>query len=336
MQKVIKNVTIIRKEFKLKYTEFKNDVENGKVHPAYLFLGEDSFFSVQGLNLLTDRFIDEKSLNFTQLNAEDVSVGEIISSLDALPFLSQKRMVVLREYYPKADEIKLLVGYFENPNESSILVILNTKQSEGLKKIKDICLVECAKMDANTISRWIKGECASNDVAIDLETSRLIAEYCLCDMNRVKIEVFKLCSYAYESKQINKSDVELLISKDSDYKVYQMTDYIAKKQFDNALSVINEMLSRGEPHQRIMTSVYYYFRKLLHLAISDKTDAELARIFNGNEYGIKKARQQAKMFKIRALKSSVDYLCDADFKFKSGKSSVEDEMWLSVFKIMVS
>ncbi len=320
----------------MKYTEFKNGVESGKVHPAYLFEGEDSFFSVQGLNLLVDRFIDEKSLNYAELNLEETDVGEIIASLDALPFLSQKRMVVLREYYPKAEEVKKLAKYFENPNESSILVILNGKSNEGLKKIDNVCLVECSKMDASTIARWVKGECHNNGIEIDLETSRLLAEYCLCDMTRVKVEVQKLCAFALDKGEIIKDDIELMVSKDSDYKVYQMTDFIAKKQFDNALSVISEMLSRGEPHQRILISVYYYFRKLMHIAISDKSDLELSKLFNSSEYGIKKIRQQAKLFKVRALKNAVDYLCDADFNFKSGKASVEDEMWLSVFKIMVS
>ena len=45
-------------------------------------------------------------------------------------------------------------------------------------------------------------------------------------------------------------------------------------------------------------------------------------------------KTQASFFKKKSLKSAVDSLVDADYRFKSGLSSADEEMWLTIFKIM--
>ena len=113
-----------------------------------------------------------------------------------------------------------------------------------------------------------------------------------------------------------------------------MTDYIGKKKFDSALSVISDMLSKGETPQRIILSVYNYFRRLLLSAISGKTPAQLAECFGIKEFAAAKTREQAKMFRMRSLKKAVDALIDADYKIKSGTADADETMWITVFSIM--
>lgn len=320
----------------MKYTEFKNSLENGKVFPIYIFEGEDSFFSSNGLKLLKSKFILEPSLNCVELYPESTSLKDIFSSLDCIPFLSERRMTVIRDYYPKADELKKIAEYFKNPSPTSILVVINEKPLEGFKKIKDVCNVECVKLDANTLARWVKGECANNGIAVDLETSRLLVDYCLCDMMRINNETQKLCAYVLDKKVIEKEDVENLVDKGLDNKIFKMTEFIGLKQFDKAISIINEMLSRGETPQGLLAYLYSYFRRMLHVAISEKSDAELSSLLKSPDYLIRKIRQQSAMFKKRAIKTAVDTMADADARFKSGITDVNDELWFSVFKIMVS
>ena len=49
---------------------------------------------------------------------------------------------------------------------------------------------------------------------------------------------------------------------------------------------------------------------------------------------VTKMKQQAKLFKKRALKNAVDVLSDADYKIKSGLADAEDYPYLTIFKIM--
>ena len=122
----------------LKYTEFKNAVGEGKVFPVYLFEGEDAFFRERGFSLLLNKFVSEPELNLVTLPS-DCGVDQLITSLNGYPFMSNKRMTVIREFYPKQDFFKSgLKAYLESPSGQSILAVLNEKPCDALKKFQSV------------------------------------------------------------------------------------------------------------------------------------------------------------------------------------------------------
>ena len=319
----------------LKYTEFKNGLVNGDEHPVYLFEGEDAFFRERGLSLLKNQFVTEPELNVVSLSS-DADVQELLASLNGYPFLSRKRLTILREFYPKQDFFKNgLKTYLENPSEVSVLAILNEKPCEALKKFDSVLAVDCKKADSSLLLKWIKAECSRYGVVIDGESAQTLAEYCLQDMTRIENETHKLIAYVGDGGTISLETVNAMVVRDTEYKIYEMTDYIAKKKFDKALDVIRDMMSKGETAQRILSSVYNYFRRLLHAGISGKTPQALAEGLGIKEYPAKKLIEQSALFKKRALKCAVDRLTEADFKIKSGRVDVNEQMWLTIFAIMI-
>ena len=318
----------------MRYTEFKNGLNNGQEFSIYLFEGEDAFFRESGIALLKSKFIEEPSLNFVNLEP-DAHLSQIITSLEGYPFMSPKRMTLIREYYPKQEVFKAgLKNYLENPLSTSMLVIVNEKPCEALKKFSSVCVVDCSKADISLLIKWIKAECFNSNVNIDAETAKLLAEYCLSDMTRIKTETNKLIAFAGANGTITADNVNQLVARDLEYKVYELTDFIGKKNFAKALLVINDMTSKGELASRILSFIYNYFRRLLHVSISDMTNAEIAEAFNVKEYAIAKMKQQSAMFKKKALKNAVDMLCLADYNIKSGLADGENYSYLTIFKIM--
>lgn len=327
----------IRGNLDLKYIEFKNGVENGQVFPIYLLEGEDAFIRERALNMLKNKYLSEPELNLVNFDGEKLQANELISSLGAYPFMSEKRFSVVREYYPKAQEVaKNLKPYFDNPSNQSILVIINEKPCDALKKAQGVTIVDCAKMDKFAIAKYVKHKCALSGVEIDMQTASTLAEYCKCDMTRVEGECEKLICYSLQKKTITLDDIELLTVKDVEFKIYEMTGFLAKKNFDMALTVIQDMLDKGETLQRILISVYNAFRKLLHVAISDKTNEELSKIFGSSETAVKILRTQAESFKKKSLKQAVDMLSDTDYLIKSGVAEAEDKIWHNIFAVMTA
>ncbi len=318
----------------ISFAEFKNGLANGDEFPVYLFEGEDAYFRERGLDLVLKEFISEPSLNLTNLTS-DCNGDELIASLNGYPFMSKKRATVIREFYPKAEQLKKgLKDYLENPSNESVLIILNEKPCDPLKKFNSVLVVDCKKADTSVLIKWIKAECLKFNVQIDGETAKKLAEYCLSDMTRIQTETQKLIAYVGDGNSICSEDVSVMVARDTDYKVYEMTDYIAKKRFDLALTVIKDMSLKGESGQRVLSSVYNYFRKLLHAGISGKNPSELATSLGIKEYPAKILIEQSKKFKKKALKSAVDKLIDADYAIKSGKIDVDEQMWIAIFDIM--
>ena len=328
-------IKCIRGSLDLKYSELKNAIKDGaKPFPVYLLEGEDAYFRERGLAALKSRYLSEPSLNLAVFDGADCHGGEFASSLAAYPFMSEKRLTVAREFYPKRGSDKELEEFLSNPCETSILIILNEKPCEYLKKSGSVCFVDCSKADTSVLARWIKATCAAAEVNISAELAATVATYCLSDMTRIAAETEKLIDYAGKGGSITEEDVSLLVPRDTEYKIYEMTDYIGKKKFSQAYAVIAEMLGKGEPPQRIIISIYNYFRRLLFSAISGKTAAELASCFGIKEFAASKTIQQAKLFKLRPLKKIVDMLADSDYAVKSGLADADEKMWIAVFGIM--
>ncbi len=324
----------------MKFIEFKKKLEEGEVFPVYLIEGEDAYFRSLALNALKSKLVTEPSVNYVKFEGDELKDSSVFSdflaSLTAYPFMSEKRMTVATDYFPNAEGMKELSKLISSGvTDLSVLVIVNSKADASLKKLPKVCVVECKKGDKATLARWVKGTCEREGVSIDLETAGTLCEYCLLDMARISTETSKLISYAFNKKVIERKDLDELIYRDSEYKIYEMTSCIAKKEVDKALEIIFELVSKGEPEQMLLISIYNYFRKLLHVAISSMTEGELMEVFKMEDWQLKRTKTQASAFKITALKKAVDVLEDADYKFKSGKSDISSEFYLSLFKILL-
>ncbi len=317
----------------MKFLEFKKVLTEEKRFTTYLFEGEDVFFRERGLCALKS-LVQNPELNFVSLDG-DSTESQILSSVTAYPFMSDIRLTCIREFYPKAEELKGSLGEFiKGEYDGSALVILNSKPCEQLKKIQSILTVDCNKAEIYVIVKWIIAECNRNSVRIDNDTARLIAEFCSSDMTRIETETNKLISTVGDGGQITTELASQMVARDTEYKIYELTDFIAKKKFDDALKIIEDMLSKGETMQRIIVYVYNYFRRLLHAAISGKTVSELAELLGVKEFAVKKIIAQASAFKKRALKSAVDLLIDTDYMIKSGRADADSSCWTTLFKIM--
>ncbi len=319
----------------MNFIQLKNRLAENEEFSIYLLEGDEDYFKRKVIELVKNKFVAEPSLNYAYFNESNFSIDKLLTSLLSYPLMSEKRLTVLTEHVLTKDEINFLAPYLQTPPKDSLFIIVSNEKTELLKKIEGITVVDCSKADESTLIKWIKAKCSENGVQIEAQVAQAIVQYCLADMTRIEIEIEKLISFAIDKSVVIIDDVNALVWQDTDYKIYEMTDYISRKKFDLALNSISDMLSKGETPQRLILSIYNYFRRLLHVSISDKTDAELSQLLSLKEYAVKKAREQSRAFKKRALKRAVDLLMDYDYMIKNGSQDQTQALWLSVFRIMV-
>lgn len=317
----------------MKFTELKNSLNSGEEFSVYLLEGEDAYFREHGKEMIIKKFVSEPDLNLSFFDGTS-DVQAVNASLSGIPFMSKKRMTVVSEFYPDKKGILTFDEFLKKPHSDSVLLIVNEKPCEALKKYPAVLKVDCGKADISIIVKWIKATFAAAGASIDGETAARLAEYCLLDMTRINNETQKLISYAGKGGVIDIHDVDALVTRDMEYKIYEMTNFVGQKKFDKALESVTDMLSKGEASAKLIVSIFNYYRRLLHVALSDLSDAELAKAFGIKEYAVTKTREQAKKFSKKSLKKAVDTLTAADYLFKSGKQDEKSAMWLSLFKIM--
>ena len=295
----------------MKYIEFKKFTDENGARPIYLFEGEEVYFREKGEELIKARFVQDTTLDFIAFDGNTLKGDKLKAIGDALnsfPFLSEKRLVKITEFYPtEKDYESYLKPVFENPPSSGILLILNgSKPKAGcvtLSKQNNVTHVDCGRSDEETIKKWIYITCKREGVYVDGITSGKIASYCLLDMSRIAKETEKLLLYAQaqQLERITDEIVDMLIYPDAEYKIYELANALARKNYSAFMKIVADLTARGFNETALLSSLASYFKGLYEVSLSKGSDAEIAVALGMKEYGVKKNREQASKFKDREL-----------------------------------
>ena len=321
----------------MKFQELKKSLTIG-VKPIYLIEGKDGFLRDKSLEL-----IKNAALTFPEFNYDEFTVDKIAESPDTFfatvssyPFMAEKRFVVLREFYPTAQELKqkLYKQVFTEDFDTTVIIIINENACKNLEKLERITIVDCEKLDEPTAALYVKNECVKQGVVIDNSAVSLLYEFCRGDMTRISMETNKLIAFAGEDKYISCESVNAVTHKDTEYQVYDLAEKVAASNKAEAISILKEMMERTQDKQRVFTIIYYHFRRMFYSAISACDTAELASSLGESEWVMKKLKTQSKKFTPKRLKEINDKLCLLDGDFKQGIISLDDALYSSVLNVL--
>ena len=306
------------------FLEFYSDKQKKSV---YLLEGEHGYLHNLAINKIKKLYnVDE--IDFTRLDSCDELT--LISNLNVAPMLSEKRLVCASEFY--SEDKKNKISEFINGNLNSVLIISNFKKSASLEKLP-FEVVECEKNE-RFCRKFISSYFTKAGISASEECVNLICDYTSVDMYKVSSELDKISAFCQKKGVVEICDVENLVNKDTDYKIYELTDYIANKKTDKAYKVLFDMLNKNEPLQRLYISIYNHFKRLFYCRLNGKNVDELVEILGIKEYAVKKSIALANKFSAKTLKEINDRFFLYDKMVKSGKLAVDRALWLSVFSVI--
>lgn len=310
----------------MKYTELKNDIAQGD-RRIYLFEGDDAYFRTHGEEQVKNAFLQLPQLNFASFDGsllKGKALSELTSAMAACPFMAPKRVIRISQFYPTdADYEKYLKPSFENCPDTTILIIVNDGSGKGaaLKRKKCVTFVDCSHADEDTVTRWVYATLKRGGIAADVAACRNVAAYCLCDMARVAWEVQKLMQYG--KSNITSADVDEVVYKDADYRVYEMTDAIARKNYPRFLEICSELAQKSADRLALITALQRYYKNLLIICSSRQPAAELAAQLKMPEFAVRKSGERARALGREQLLYYSSTLYDLAARVRSGRLTAD-------------
>lgn len=310
----------------MEYTQLKNDIAEG-ARRVYLIEGDDAYFRINAERQLKAAFLQNPELNYTSFDCtqyKGAAYTEITSAMQSFPFMAEKRFIKLADFYPtEGDYEKYFKSAFEHCPDSTVVLIVNAPSQKGVdfKRKKFVTYVNCNHADEETVTKWAYITFKRAGVAASVDACQAIAAYCLSDMSRVSAEVEKLLQLGAPS--IDRALVDDLVYQDADYRIYEMTNAVSRRDYAKFTAICYDLLSKGMDANAVIASLLTYFKNLLIILSSAQSDASLAPALKMKEYGVKKSGEQARSIGKDKLETYVTGLYGLSASFKSGRLTAD-------------
>lgn len=308
----------------MRITELKKSLAQEAL-PCYLAVGDDDYLIKTAVDRIKALITSFEEMNFSCFD-DGASVSEIIAAASAVPFMSPKRVVAVKNYNK---DLQPLAEYLAHPSPDCVIIFTSSSVTKNFTPIiKKIEVIDCARLDENTLLKWIYKKVTAAGGSISADAANRLIFDCGRYLYRISNETDKLLDYK-QGEMITLEDVANNVSPDPDFKVFELGDAVAKKNKARAMEIYYNLLEETSV-AALFGMIYSHFRRMLYSVITtDKSS--LAGNLGVKDYAVKMATKQAENFTPVKLKKILDILHKFDKDYKSGYISDE----LGMEKVML-
>ena len=264
----------------------------------------------------------------TTYDLEESSLELALEDLDTYSFLSDKKIIIIRNAFLNASEKELnhLQKYIDNSNPDNLLIITSNKLDSRLTFIKNIKKnknIEYLKIEMNP-EKFVKEKLSGYEISTS-DINHLI-DLCKEDITKLDSECDKLQIYRFDTKKISSEDIDLLVVEklgDSSEVLYSMTNSIISKDKRQALQDYEKLKKYQMDVYSIIGLLASQIRLIHQVKILKNRGLSNQEI--ASSLGVKSTYQIKKMAEYGVLYSNKDIyefthlLADIDLKIKTGK-----------------
>ena len=230
----------------------------------------------------------------------------------------EKRLIVCEDFVlpdgaNKLNDAKNKLSELVKHADGSFCLIVFTESDKVFNAIEGVETVDCNHLDKNSAIKWIESYCKKRGVEVDRLCCDRIVTYCLNDMARIAVETQKLLDYG----KIDLDSINLLVHRDAEYVVYDLSGAIADKNAARALSIYRGLIARGEDGRGLFNLLYNFYRRVYYVKTSDFSADEVAAYLGVKSGAIGFAKETAQRYKPMQLKRALDCFAVADDRLKA-------------------
>lgn len=273
---------------------------------------------------------------------EEVPLSNALEDLDTYSFLSNKKVIVIRNILSSLatdDEKEHLLKYIDNYNPDNLLIITCDKLDAKpfSKKLKQSKNIEYKKLEVDE-KEFIKNKL--KDYKISNSDILYLIELCKSDFTKIDSECDKLMMYKYDTKEITKEDIDLLVVKklgDSSDLLFSLVNSIMQKSKKRALSIYQELKDYQVDSNSIIGLMASQMKLISQIKVlkEDKlSNEEIQKELNVKSlYQIKKLSEYIYTYSLSDIKEFFNKLSDLDYKIKSGRIDSGDAIELLIIDL---
>ena len=302
------------------------DIKANEFKPVYLLYGDEPYLKKQYEDKLIKAVVSDDTMNYSYFDKESVSVKEIMSIGDTLPFFAEKRLIVVENsgfFKSSNDELAI---YIKNMPDYLIIIFVEEQIDKRNKLYKSVSetgyVSEMNAQPVSVLTKWIKGLFNAENKEITGEAVTCLLDRSGASMNLIKQEIEKLVTYVDNRPVIEKQDVEAVCSTQTVSRIFEMISAIGEKNQQKALKLYYDLLTLKEKPMSILFLIVRQFNGILQVAqglSQGKNNSSLAKEIGIQPFLVGKYGSCARKFTPEILYSALKDCAQVEEDVKSGK-----------------
>jgi DNA polymerase-3 subunit delta len=319
----------------------------------YVFHGADEFTCAETLADFKRRLgpPDTVDLNTSVLDGETLTLAELRHACDAIPFLAEKRLVIVnglltrlarrkdRELSTTQKEyLAALADYLPRLPKTTRLVFVEQKSLPAGHPILQLAQREktgyAKRFDppgGKALPRWIEKRVRKHGGEIEPQAAHQLAAVVGADLRLLDQEIVKLVTYTDAERAITREDVDALVPYAQAAVVFDLVDALGRRDGRIASQTLHRLLDMGEHPLGLLAMIVRQFRLLIQvqeLKAEGATPRDIAQKLGIHPFPAGKLYNQATYFTAAQLETVYRHLLDTDVAIKTGE--IEAEMALDL------
>lgn len=314
----------------MKYPELISSIKKGPLLPLYLIYGEEAFLIQEAASLIIAKGVvaGSEDFNFNVVYSREMPASELVNLCQTLPFMSEKRMVIVKEFDAyKAADLEELLPYLNDPSPSTCLVMLSNQGRFEKKNI--VSAVEAhgavtrifSLRDGEIIS-WVTGKAREKGMSMHPDAAQMLWQIVGNDLQKIANELDKVQISVKDKKSITPEDVKAVVGDFREYTSFDLADAIGAKNREKALIILSRLVQEGEAPVGLLASIAWSFRRLAQAksleAAGTSADDILKRVRPPVIFHqAKQFKEQMRCYSLAELREVFPVLLAADNTLKS-------------------
>ncbi len=317
----------------------------------YILAGQDDFSLARSLDEIKSGMGDQTllSASTTSLDGQRVTLDELKTVCETLPFLCERRLVVITG----------LLERFEakgRPVRQKKTALTNKEQGEGgllstcIRKVPDstvVVLVESGIATDNPLFRelankavvksfpllrdaqlcqWIQKRVTEEGGSISSQAIDLLARLVGSNLWIMTNEIDKLVLFAL-GRRVEEKDVKTLVGYVQQANVFAMVDAIIDSKAEVAEQLLQQLLQSGANAAYLLFMLSRQVRMIVRareLAKQGRSKIEIqSKLGLPSEFALRKTLEQGSRYSLPRLKEVYRQLLETDLSIKTGRYDAE-------------
>lgn len=304
----------------------------------YLLYGQETYLLedfVKKIKKTFDKLIE--GINFIKI--DETNVNQLISNIETPSFGFDKKLIIVKdtglfkkEGKKKNNALASLVDRIsdyikdnaEIVKQDNIIVFIESEADKNklyktIEEYGKVVNFEPEKLPV--LIKRIKAISSAYNVQITDYDAQYLVECCGTNLQDIINELRKLIEYTSSGEKITKESIDLLVTKQIDSVIFDLTDNLGKKDIKKAMEVFYNLIYQKEPVQKILITLYNHFKKLYLVKVALRNNeniAECLKLKPNQTFLVNKYKTQSGYFNDLELRKILSELCDLDYNYKIG------------------